>query len=106
MTGNLTLRSDDRMHFIIINADGSVRAYIYKDKGGDGIRINNGVDGGGDFILRKDGGFTLGSGAQIAPNGDILGGVWGSSWLSSAIAIRDNNINGRATIDWVNQNFI
>ncbi|EEN5780108.1 hypothetical protein GL392_26810, partial [Salmonella enterica] len=106
MTGNLTLRSDDRIHFIIINADGSVRAYIYKDKGGDGIRINNGADGGGDFILRKDGGFTLGSGAQIAPNGDILGGAWGSGWLSSAIAIRDNNINGRATIDWVNQNFI
>ncbi|EMZ1756860.1 hypothetical protein ABC356_005118, partial [Salmonella enterica] len=106
MTGNLTLRSDDRMHFIIINADGSVRAYIYKDKGGDGIRINNGADGGGDFILRKDGGLTLGSGAQIAPNGDILGGVWGSGWLSAAIAIRDNNINGRATIDWVNQNFI
>ncbi|MGL7682128.1 tail fiber protein [Salmonella sp. NW805] len=106
MTGNLTLRSDDRIHFIIINADGSVRAYIYKDKGGDGIRINNGADGGGDFILRKDGGFTLGSGAQIAPNGDILGGVWGSGWLSTAIAIRDNNINGRATIDWVNQNFI
>lgn len=106
MTGNLTLRGDDRMHFIIINADGSVRAYIYKDKGGDGIRINNGADGGGDFILRKDGGLTLGSGAQIAPNGDILGGVWGSGWLSAAIAIRDNNINGRATIDWVNQNFI
>lgn len=106
MTGNLTLRGDDRMHFIIINADGSVRAYIYKDKGGDGIRINNGADGGGDFILRKDGGLTLGSGAQIAPNGDILGGVWGSGWLSTAIAIRDNNINGRATIDWVNQNFI
>lgn len=106
MTGNLTLRGDDRMHFIIINADGSTRAYIYKDKGGDGIRINNGADGGGDFILRKDGGLTLGSGAQIAPNGDILGGVWGSGWLSTAIAIRDNNINGRATIDWVNQNFI
>ncbi|EEF9333232.1 hypothetical protein GXQ34_004659, partial [Salmonella enterica] len=106
MTGNLTLRGDDRMHFIIINADGSVRAYIYKDKGGDGIRINNGADGGGDFILRKDGGLTLGSGAQIAPNGDVLGGVWGGGWLSTAIAIRDNNINARATIDWVNQNFV
>lgn len=106
MTGNLTLRSDDRIHFIIINADGSVRAYIYKDKGGDGICINNGADGGGDFVLRKDGGFTLGSGAQIAPNGDILGGAWGSGWLSSAIASRDNNINGRATWDYVNQNFI
>lgn len=54
MTGNLTLRSDDRVHFIIANADGSARAYIYKDKGDTGIHINNGVDGAGDFIFGKD----------------------------------------------------
>ncbi|EAW2469925.1 phage tail protein [Salmonella enterica] len=54
MTGNLTLRSDDRMHFMIANADGSVRAYIYKDKDDTGIHINNGVDGSGDFIFGKD----------------------------------------------------
>ncbi|EIO8740311.1 hypothetical protein LRG41_002869 [Salmonella enterica] len=110
MTGNLSLRSDDRMHFIIQNADGTTRAYIYKDKGGDGVRIDNGVDGGGTFILRKDGGFTLGSGAQIAPNGDVYGGVWGNQWISTwannCFAARDNNINARATWDWVNQNFI
>ncbi|EOA1177746.1 hypothetical protein ACHNHT_001109 [Salmonella enterica] len=104
--GNVVLQNDARTHLIIQNSDGSARAYIFKAKGDDGIHINNGADGGGDFILRKDGGLTLGSGAQIAPNGDILGGVWGSGWLSTAIAIRDNNINGRATIDWVNQNFI
>lgn len=106
MTGNLFLKNDARMHFVIADADGNARMWLFKDKGGDGVCINNGYDGGGDFILRKDGGLTLGSGAQIAPNGDILGGVWGSGWLSTAIAIRDNNINGRATIDWVNQNFI
>lgn len=54
MTGNLTLRSDGRMHFIIANADGSARAYIYKDKDDTGIHINNGVDGSGDFIFGKD----------------------------------------------------
>lgn len=54
MTGNLTLRSDDRMHFMIANADGSARAYIYKDKDDTGIHINNGVDGSGDFVLGKD----------------------------------------------------
>ncbi|EDQ0557404.1 hypothetical protein CSP34_004598 [Salmonella enterica subsp. diarizonae] len=54
MTGNLTLRSDDRMHFMIANADGSARAYIYKDKDDTGIHINNGVDGAGDFVLGKD----------------------------------------------------
>ncbi|MGG6075242.1 hypothetical protein ACQSGI_25140, partial [Salmonella enterica] len=106
MTGNLFLKGDARLHFAIVDEDGNARMWLFKDKGGDGVCINNGYDGGGDFILRKDGGLTLGSGAQIAPNGDILGGAWGSGWLSSAIAIRDNNINGRATIDWVNQNFI
>ncbi|ECC1694302.1 phage tail protein [Salmonella enterica subsp. salamae] len=54
MTGNLTLRSDDRMHFMIANADGSVRAYIYKDKDDTGIHINNGADGWGDFVFGKD----------------------------------------------------
>ncbi|EIV7061890.1 hypothetical protein ABM254_001200 [Salmonella enterica] len=54
MTGNLTLRSDDRMHFMIANADGSARAYIYKDKDDTGIHINNGVDGAGDFVFGKD----------------------------------------------------
>ncbi|ELA5262288.1 phage tail protein [Salmonella enterica subsp. enterica serovar Bareilly] len=54
MTGNLTLRSDERMHFMIANADGSVRAYIYKDKDDTGIHINNGADGYGDFVFGKD----------------------------------------------------
>ncbi|SUG53196.1 Tail fiber protein gp37 C terminal [Salmonella enterica subsp. diarizonae] len=53
MTGNLALRSDGRAYFVIQNADDSARAYFYKDKNGDGIHINNGLDGGGDFILVK-----------------------------------------------------
>lgn len=51
---DVVLQSDARRHIIIQNADGSVRAYIFKDKGGDGIHINNGVDGAGDFIFGKD----------------------------------------------------
>lgn len=51
---DLTLQSDERRHIIIQNADGSVRAYIYKDKDDTGIHINNGVDGSGDFVLGKD----------------------------------------------------
>ncbi|EJJ4342771.1 phage tail protein, partial [Salmonella enterica] len=51
---NLILRSDERRHIIMQNADGSVRAYIYKDKDDTGIHINNGVDGSGDFVLGKD----------------------------------------------------
>lgn len=52
---DLVLQSDERRHIIIQNADGSARAYIYKDKDDTGIHINNGVDGWGDFVLGKDG---------------------------------------------------
>ncbi|EAA8761976.1 hypothetical protein AH782_24140 [Salmonella enterica subsp. enterica] len=51
---DLVLQSDERRHIIIQNADGSVRAYIYKDKDDTGIHINNGADGAGDFVLGKD----------------------------------------------------
>ncbi|EDO2134316.1 hypothetical protein CT896_12365 [Salmonella enterica] len=64
MTGNLTLRNDKRVHFIIQNADGSIRAYIYKDKDGNGVYINNGVDGGGDYIFHKNGSFYAPSGVR------------------------------------------
>ncbi|EDV6672452.1 hypothetical protein ACCE29_002586, partial [Salmonella enterica] len=117
MTGNLTLKSDDRVHFIIQNADGSVRAYIYKDKGGDGIRINNGADGGGEFVFGKSGefyspGYVYAGAARLAIDGNVWGTRWNANgaWLWDSIAeqltIRDNNTNTRATWDWVNQNFV
>ncbi|ELY8039295.1 hypothetical protein SOP30_004419, partial [Salmonella enterica] len=112
MTGNLTLRSDERMHFIIANADGSPRAYIYKDKGGDGLAILN-VEGGGNFIFGKNGEFyspgeVHAGSARLATDGDTGGAVWDgllSAWLNRQFAVRDNNINARATIDWVRQTF-
>lgn len=52
--GDVVLQGDTRRHIIIQNADGSARAYIYKDKDDTGIHINNGVDGAGDFIFGKD----------------------------------------------------
>ncbi|ECK1871855.1 hypothetical protein FQV65_18215 [Salmonella enterica] len=52
--GNVVLQNDAREHIIIQNADGSARAYIYKDKDDTGIHINNGADGAGDFVLGKD----------------------------------------------------
>ncbi|EAR6708463.1 phage tail protein [Salmonella enterica] len=57
MTGNLYLKNDGRMNFCIMNEDGTPRMWLFKDKGGDGIHINNGNDGGGDFIFGKDGSF-------------------------------------------------
>ncbi|EOE5916085.1 phage tail protein [Salmonella enterica subsp. enterica serovar Bareilly] len=52
--GDVVLQGDARRHIIIQNEDGSVRAYIYKDKDDTGIHINNGADGYGDFVFGKD----------------------------------------------------
>lgn len=117
MTGNLALKSDDRVHFIIQNADGSVRAYIYKDKGGDGIRINNGADGGGEFVFGKNSefyspGHVHAGAAKLANDGNVWGTRWNANgaWLwdviAEQLAARDTNINTRATWDWVSQNFV
>ncbi|EKP2011560.1 tail fiber protein [Salmonella enterica] len=117
MTGNLFLKSDARMHFAIVNEDGNARMWFYKDKGGDGVRLNNGVDGGGEFVFAKNGDFyspgKVHAGAAIlAGDGNVWGTRWkaGGAWLWDAITeqltARDNNINARATIAWVNQNFV
>ncbi|EHA0405808.1 hypothetical protein JJS95_004454 [Salmonella enterica] len=108
MTGNLFLKNDNRMHFAIANADGNVRMWLYKDKGGDGVRLNNGIDGGGEFIFNKNSEFYspshLHAGAAIfGNNGDVYGSAWGNTWLTSWIT---NQLNMRATTGWVNQNFI
>ncbi|EBA8053427.1 hypothetical protein CBX53_01545 [Salmonella enterica] len=108
MTGNLFLKNDGRMHFAIANADGNVRMWLYKDKGGDGVRINNGYDGGGEFVFNKNSEFYspshLHAGAAIfGNNGDVYGSAWGNTWLTSWIT---NQLNMRATTGWVNQNFI
>ncbi|ECJ2258236.1 hypothetical protein FNU88_08170 [Salmonella enterica subsp. diarizonae] len=57
MTGNLYLKNDGRMNFCIMDEDGTPRMWLFKDKGGDGIHINNGNDGGGDYVFHKDGSF-------------------------------------------------
>ncbi|ECF6066398.1 hypothetical protein FNO09_17600 [Salmonella enterica subsp. diarizonae] len=117
MTGNLFLKGDARLHFSIVNEDGNVRMWLYKDKGGDGIRINNGIDGGGEFVFHKNGEFYSPSSlhaaaATMAVDGNIWGTRWktGGAWLwdtiTEQLVARDNNINIRATWDWVNQNFV
>ncbi|EAP2378181.1 hypothetical protein D7U25_05930 [Salmonella enterica] len=108
MTGNLFLKNDGRMHFAIANADGNVRMWLYKDKGGDGVRLNNGVDGGGEFVFNKNSEFYSPShlhagAATFGSNGDVYGSAWGNTWLTSWIT---NQLNMRATTGWVNQNFI
>ncbi|HAF2131401.1 TPA: hypothetical protein G9F27_005781 [Salmonella enterica] len=108
MTGNLFLKSDARMHFAILNEDGNARMWLYKDKAGNAVMLNNGIDGGGDFIFHKNGEFYSpahlhAGGAIFGNNGDTYGAAWGNTWLSSWVT---NQFNARATIDWVNQNCI
>ncbi|EJF1958450.1 prophage tail fiber N-terminal domain-containing protein [Salmonella enterica] len=76
------LKGNYRHHITFANEDGSIRMFLWKDKDGDGVHINNGSSGGGDFVFKTDGGFALGSGAQVASNGDIYGSVWENNWLS------------------------
>ncbi|EAX8510255.1 hypothetical protein BS877_15675 [Salmonella enterica] len=117
MTGNLFLKSDDRRHFAIVNEDGNARMWLYKDKGGDGVKLNNGVDGASDFVFSKNGefyspGYVYAGAARLAIDGNVWGTRWNANgaWLWDTIAeqltARDTNINTRATWDWVSQNFV
>ncbi|EBR4568061.1 hypothetical protein LCC41_000132 [Salmonella enterica] len=114
MTGSLFLKGDARLHFAIANEDGNARMWLYKDKGGDGVRLNNGIDGGGEFIFGKDNQFyspgdvRAGSARFSAGDGNIAGSLWGgwlSTWLNNQFAARDSAIDARATIDWVGRYF-
>lgn len=47
--------------------------------------------------------------AQFGTNADCYGTMWGgwlSTWLNSQFGVRDNNINARATYDWVTNGFL
>ncbi|WP_339389361.1 phage tail protein [Xenorhabdus sp. PB61.4] len=57
-SGIVGCQGDERQHFAFFDDDGQARAWIYKDKGGDGLRISNGYDGGGDWIFAKNGELT------------------------------------------------
>lgn len=104
MTGNLFLKNDGRMHFAIVNEDGNARMWLYKDKGGDGVRLNNGIDGGSDFVFGKNNEFYSPSsihagGNTIATDGNIYGSLWGgwlNDWINNQFAACNNNINARA----------
>ncbi|EGB6227714.1 hypothetical protein H7402_000506 [Salmonella enterica] len=117
MTGNLFLKNDERIHFSIVNEDGNARMWLYKDKGGDGVRLNNGIDGGGEFVFGKNGefyspGYIYAGAARLASDGNVWGTRWNANgaWLwdviAEQLAARDTNINTRATWDWVSQNFV
>lgn len=57
---------------------------------------------------KVNGNLYLGD-ALVHTDGNIYGTLWGgylNNWINNALAARDNNINTRATWDWVSQNFV
>ncbi|ECX8582787.1 shikimate transporter [Salmonella enterica] len=57
MTGNLYLKNEGRINLAIVDEAETPRMWLFKDKGGDGVHLNNGNDGGGDYVFHKDGSF-------------------------------------------------
>ncbi|WET40513.1 phage tail protein [Citrobacter enshiensis] len=54
-------------------------------------------------------GYLRAGAAAYTPDGSVYGTRWSGwlhDWLSANFSSRDNNINTRATWDWVNQNFV
>ncbi|HFJ2098198.1 TPA: phage tail protein [Salmonella enterica] len=52
---------------------------------------------------------TVNRASHVYTDGNINGSMWGgwlNNWLNGQFAARDNNINARATADWVRQNFL
>ncbi|MDX6919070.1 phage tail protein [Enterobacter roggenkampii] len=99
---SLFIESDDRQHIIFQNKDGTARAYIYKDRNSD-LRLNNGNEGGGDFVISRTGEIFWGpNGARLSHDGNLYGSIWGG-WLSNWIS---GQIGTRAEINWVQSNFI
>ncbi|EOX3824623.1 hypothetical protein ACPGAX_000868 [Enterobacter quasiroggenkampii] len=96
------IESDDRQHIIFQNKDGTPRAYIYKDRNSD-LRLNNGNEGGGDFVISRTGDILWGpNGARLSYDGNLYGSVWGG-WLSNWLTGR---LGAKAEINWVQSNFI
>ncbi|EIL8815415.1 phage tail protein [Salmonella enterica] len=57
MTGSLYLKNEGRINLAIVDEAETPRMWLFKDKGGDGVHLNNGNDGGGDYVFHKDGSF-------------------------------------------------
>lgn len=52
---------------------------------------------------------TVNRASHVFTDGNINGSLWGgflNNWINNQFGIRDNNINARATVDWVRQNFL
>ncbi|EGL6579048.1 hypothetical protein IMU81_000859 [Salmonella enterica] len=77
--------------------------HLYSQRNSDGSVAFSAI---GDIYA---GGSLHAGGNTIATDGNIYGSLWGgwlNDWLNNQFAARDNNINTRATWDYVNQTFV
>ena len=77
-----------------------------KGSGSGQVRITTFNLNNGDWSVP---GHLRAGNAVFNTGGSLYGNMWGGwihDWLSSNFSARDNNINTRATWDWVNQNFV
>jgi hypothetical protein len=83
--GNLSLNGDRRWIVSFKTNDGQSRMNFYKDPTSD-LRINNGIEGGGDFIIKRDNSLGWGvAGSTLSGDGNLYGTRWGG-WLYDYIA--------------------
>ncbi|WP_242672703.1 phage tail protein [Citrobacter braakii] len=125
MTGELTLlesgvtiktRNGDSPQYSIKNIESGAECNV--DLLGAEVRIFGKGYGSGQVRIAT---FNLNNGDWSVPGnlragnavfnteGSLYGNMWGGwihDWLSANFSARDNNINTRATWDWVNQNFV
>ena len=125
MTGELTLsesgvtiktRNGDSPQYSIKNIESGAEYNV--DLLGAEVRIFGKGYGSGQVRIAT---FNLNNGDWSVPGnlragnavfnteGSLYGNMWGGwihDWLSANFSARDNNINTRATWDWVNQNFV
>lgn len=99
---DLVLQSDERRHIIIQNADGTPRMFIYKDKDGDGVHLNNGNDASTEYLFHKDGSFyaplavRAGGSKKLAIQSDnnsalnATFNLWGSANRPTVIELDDD----------------
>ncbi|EHC2166010.1 hypothetical protein JTZ15_002062 [Salmonella enterica] len=94
--------------------DGSNRPTVIELGDDQGWHLYSQRNPDGSIVFVVNGDITANTlrvgGATYQNNGDIYGSVWGNNWLSiwlnNQFAARDNNINARATWDYVNQTFV
>lgn len=86
----IALKRDSRWNISFKSSDGQSRMFIWKDPNSD-LRINNGVEGGGDYVFDRGGGFhapqaVYAGNAILHADGNVRGPLWAGGYLQTHIS--------------------